>query len=236
MKHDLFKVLTIISSMCVLASCQRSSGDVWEDTKTAGRHVSRGVRSIGGKHGDSRQVTCRDDFFCQEDEVSRCDLGFIPLEDGDRLQEVAMNDTVLQPRESPGDPNSSIPGIESFRDPQSVSELASVFHTIYFDFNSNLVKGDDNLHMLRRMADYMKSHPRTYVFIEGHCDQRGPEAYNLALGARRSNSIRNFLLKEGVHPDTVFTISYGKERPAIFVDNESAWSRNRRAEFKVYQR
>lgn len=82
----------------------------------------------------------------------------------------------------------------------------------------------------------MRSHPNTYVFVEGHCDERGPEAYNLSLGAKRGNAVRNLLINEGVDPDHIFTISYGKERPLVFEHHEEAWAQNRRAEFKVYNR
>jgi peptidoglycan-associated lipoprotein len=98
------------------------------------------------------------------------------------------------------------------------------------------VKGDDNLQTLQNVADYMRSQPNLYVFVEGHCDERGPEAFNLALGSRRSNAVRNLLINAGVSPDNVFTISYGKERPLVLEHHEEAWGKNRRAEFKVYKR
>ena len=89
---------------------------------------------------------------------------------------------------------------------------------------------------IRAIAAYMKRNPGTYLFVEGHCDERGAEAYNLALGAKRSNSVRNLLIKEGVSPDNVFTVSYGKERPADFGHTEDSWAKNRRAEFKIYNK
>lgn len=72
--------------------------------------------------------------------------------------------------------------------------------------------------------------------MEGHCDERGPEAYNLALGSRRAHAVRNMLLQQGVHPDQVFTISYGKERPLVMEHHDEGWAQNRRAEFKIYIR
>ena len=114
---------------------------------------------------------------------------FVPLADYQNPDDVAMGDFVApQPRETPGDPGSSIPGIEAFRDPSMSPELARVFRSVHFDYNSNLVKGDDNLMILRDVTRYMQTHPNTYIFVEGHCDERGPEAFNLALGARRSNA------------------------------------------------
>ena len=162
---------------------------------------------------------------------------FIPLQDSSNMGPMMLSEQAApQPRETPGDPGSSIPGIEAFRDPSTVPQLAGIFRNVHFDYNSNLVKGDENLATVHKVADYLRSNPRTYIFVEGHCDERGPEAFNLALGARRSNAVRNMLIAEGVNPNNIFTISYGKERPLVLDQHEESWSQNRRAEFKVYQR
>jgi peptidoglycan-associated lipoprotein len=203
--------------------------------------MGRGVRTLGGKHGDSRQIQSRDEFYVDEDGnyVSNAPQGndFIPLDDEPNSEELAMADSLTpQPRENPGDPGSSIPGIDAFRDPSTIPGLSGVFRNIYFEYNSNLIKGQDNLEIVKNVSDYMRRNGSTYIFVEGHCDERGPEAYNLALGARRANAVRNMLISEGVSPDNVFTISYGKERPLMLEHHDEAWSQNRRAEFKVYQR
>ena len=207
--------------------------------------MSRGMRTLGGKHGDSRAIQNREDFMPYE-EVYYSDASqpapmaeeFVPLSDQyTDQQDVAMGDFVTrQPRETPGDPGSSIPGIQAFQDPKANAAWSGLFRNITFDYNSNLVKGQENLETIHRIASYMRENGNTYVFVEGHCDERGPEAYNLALGARRSNSVRNMLIQEGVSPDNIFTISYGKERPLFLEHAEDAWGQNRRAEFKIYQR
>lgn len=237
------KILSIILALATLSmtvSCRRTGDDIWEDSKTAGRHVSRGFRTLGGKHGDSRQVYCRDDFYPYQDNCMQPPAlanDFTPLYDQNSSDEIAMADSyVRQPRECPGDPGSSVPGLDSFRDPHTVPGLANIFQNIHFEYNSDLVKGRDSMDTIHRVADYMRKHPATYLFVEGHCDQRGPEAYNLALGSRRSNAVRNALIADGVNPDAIFTISYGKERPLVMENHEEAWAQNRRAEFKVYQR
>lgn len=236
-----------------LTACNRSSNDVWEDSKSARRHMTRGVRTLGGKNGNSRAIQSRDQFMPGEGGFSVNDdfvAGgasapaarnsmdeFVPLSDQEYDDQIAMANYVSQqPRETPGDPGSSIPGIEYFQDPSRNPALAGIFKNIYFEYNSSLVKGPENLNIIRDVANYMKRNPNTYVFVEGHCDERGPEAYNLALGSHRSNSVRNILLQEGVNPDNIFTISYGKERPLSQDHNEDGWNLNRRAEFKVYQR
>lgn len=225
-----------------LTGCGRNSNQVWEDSKSCGRHMTRGLRTMGGKHGDSRAVQCRDDFMPVEDGSCYSDntntmSEFVPLSDQPYEDQVAMADYVSQqPRETPGDPGSSIPGVDSFRDPSTNPTWAAIFHNIIFEYNSNLVKGQDNLDTISAISNYMKRNPNVYVFVEGHCDERGPQAYNLALGSRRSNAVRNLLIQEGVNPDNIFTISYGKERPLFHDQNDESHAQNRRAEFKIYQR
>jgi peptidoglycan-associated lipoprotein len=222
------RLLTILCLFTVLfTGCVRKKDEVWDDTKTCGRHMARGIKSLGGKHGDSRSVRSRDQFLCQSEK-----LGFIPLPDEELGGEIAMADAVLYRAR---DPDGSVPGIEAFNDPTRDPKLSSIFARIQFDINSNIVKGRENIAQLNRIADYLKSHPQTWVYVEGHCDERGAEAYNLALGSRRANAVRTFLIKEGVDPEKVYTVSYGKERPFALGHNEDAWLQNRRAEFKIYQ-
>lgn len=275
--QQLFFLTLLVGAVFSLQSCRRSSNDVWEDTKSAGRHMQRGVRALGGKHGDSRQIRCRDDFECIEDEncypegnfqdsnyqdsystsqdntytpqdyyspadsytISQdsyeSNADFVPLQDPNN--ELAVADIMARPpRETPGEQGSSIPGIQAFRDPSTNPQLAGIFRPIYFDYNSDLVKGPQNLQIVHNIADFLRTHPNMYAFIEGHTDERGPQAYNLALGARRANAVRNLLINEGINPDRLFTISYGKERPVILEHHEEGWAKNRRDEFKIYER
>lgn len=196
------------------------------------------MRSLGGKHGDSRAVQNRDDFYPNGQRMAAgTGSDYIPLPDFSDQGDVAMGDFVApQPRETPGDPGSSIPGIEAFSDPSLNPKLAGIFRPVHFEYNSNLIKGDENNAILTKVANYLKSNPNTYIFVEGHTDERGPEAFNLSLGLRRSDSVRNQLISDGVSPDNIFSVSYGKERPLVLEHHEEAWAANRRAEFKIYQK
>ncbi|MCB1112881.1 MAG: OmpA family protein [Chlamydiales bacterium] len=240
MKNDKRKLLLnlLVVSVLLVSCSSRSSDQMLNDTRSCGRHVQRGFCCLGGKQGDSKQIRSRQQFEAQCDPChAYADKDYIPLADVEYNDEIAMADFVTrQPKESPGDPGSAIPGIESFRDPNTMPEVRSIFTNVQFPFDSDLIKGQDNLEKVRSIAGYMRQNPNVYVFVEGHCDERGPQAYNLALGARRSNAVRNMLIKEGVNPDNIFTISYGKERPLVMGHNEAAWAQNRRAEFKVYYR
>lgn len=82
---------------------------------------------------------------------------------------------------------------------------------------------------LDRQAAWLQQYPEVEVVIEGHADERGTRAYNLALGERRANAVRNYLVASGVSPTRIETVSYGKERPIDPRSTEEAWARNRRA-------
>lgn len=81
---------------------------------------------------------------------------------------------------------------------------------------------------LERQAAWMNKYPQVTVIVEGHCDERGTREYNLALGERRANAVKEYLVSLGVNPGRVETISYGKERPIALSHTESSWSQNRR--------
>ena len=103
---------------------------------------------------------------------------------------------------------------------------------IYFDFDkSNLLMLAQDV--LRRKAEWLWSNPEISVIIEGHCDERGTNEYNLALGDRRAESARSFLVDLGIASSRLTTISYGEERPVDPGHNEEAWAKNRRAHFTI---
>lgn len=83
--------------------------------------------------------------------------------------------------------------------------------------------------ILRAQAEWMAKYPNVNLSIEGHCDERGTREYNLALGERRANSVKNYLTGLGVDSNRIHTVSYGKERPAVMGSNAEAWAQNRRA-------
>lgn len=249
MKSKKILLLAALLLCCgVFQSCNRSSDEVWDDTKSAGRQMGQGVRTLGGKHGRSCYVPSKNDFAPVDDES--CWQGgspytssgynsneyndFVPL--GDEEGELAMADTVRPSRHSPGESGSPVPSLEDFSDPSLNPQTAKIFRPIYFGYDESLIKGYENTEILRGIADYMNSHPSLYLAIEGHTDQRGPQSYNSPLGLRRSNSARTFLVNLGIDPDRIFTTTYGKDRLVSLEENENGWSQNRRDEFKIYER
>lgn len=103
---------------------------------------------------------------------------------------------------------------------------------VSFDFDSAALSYQAQ-ELLKRKADWMRTNPYVTVSIEGHCDERGTTAYNLALGERRAESAKGFLVDLGIAASRMTTISYGEERPLDSAQNEEAWAKNRRAHFEV---
>lgn len=101
---------------------------------------------------------------------------------------------------------------------------------IYYDFDSTALR-DDAIAVLKQNAEWMKNHPTARVEVEGHCDDQGSAEYNLALGAKRAQVAKEFLVSLGVAADRLVTISYGKEAPACFEHTEECRVKNRRARF-----
>ena len=99
---------------------------------------------------------------------------------------------------------------------------------IYFDTDKFDIDAEDQA-ALREQAAYLQQYPNVRATVEGHCDERGTREYNIALGERRANAAKNYLVSLGVGADRVTTVSYGKERPVALGSNEQAWARNRRA-------
>jgi len=100
----------------------------------------------------------------------------------------------------------------------------------YFDYDKADLRPDART-ALSKTADFLKNYPRFKVTVEGHCDERGSTEYNLGLGDRRANAVKQFLVSAGVSADRVSTVSFGKEKPFCMESNEACWQQNRRGHF-----
>lgn len=190
---------------------------MWEDTKTAGKFLFQGSKDL------SEQYASNSDFFPNFEEE------FVPLE------ETPMTATLEPPQSKiePGELNSGIPGIEGFVKP--TGSLHTIFQRVNFNLNDINVKQASNSR-LDGIVDYLKKHKNVYIFLEGHCCERGAAQYNLSLGAKRAASVRAYLIKRGIDLNRIFTISYGLERPFDQGHNEEAYRKNRRVEFQIFER
>lgn len=115
-----------------------------------------------------------------------------------------------------------------------ITPASSPLKDIYFEYDRYDLNADART-VLRANADWLKSNPNARVEIEGHCDERGTNEYNLALGAKRAQSTREYLTTLGVAAPRLSTISYGEEIPVCREQEESCWKQNRRARFVILQ-
>jgi len=108
----------------------------------------------------------------------------------------------------------------------------SQFQTVYFDFDKYNLRSDART-ALDANYNLLKEFPDAIVQIEGHCDERGTVEYNLSLGEKRAKAAQDYLIGLGINANRLSIISYGKERPVDRGNNEAAWAKNRRCEFRI---
>ena len=106
--------------------------------------------------------------------------------------------------------------------------IVNVGDRVFFNYDSAELDTDAQ-ELLQDQVAWLKQYSNVSVIIEGHCDERGTREYNLALGEKRAQSVKNYLISLGISADRVSTISYGKERPAVVGSNDGAWAQNRRS-------
>ncbi len=117
---------------------------------------------------------------------------------------------------------------------KSIDELnkENILEDVYFEFDKSRLTPETR-EVLKKHAQWLKEHPSVKILIEGHCDERGTEQYNLALGDRRAHAVKNYLISLGISPDRMKTISFGEMFPKVKGHNEWAWSQNRRCHFVI---
>ena len=110
--------------------------------------------------------------------------------------------------------------------------VANVGDRVFFAFDKSDLEPDARA-TVEKLAVWLNNYPAVTIVIEGHADERGTREYNLALGERRANAVRDYLIALGASDSRLSTISYGKERPAVLGSNEESWAQNRRGVFVV---
>ena len=112
--------------------------------------------------------------------------------------------------------------------PGSVADFRqNVGDRVFFDTDMSTIR-EDGRATLNRQADWLKKYTNYQITVEGHCDERGTREYNLALGERRANAARQYLVAQGIPAARIQTISYGKERPEVPLSNDQSYAQNRR--------
>jgi peptidoglycan-associated lipoprotein len=147
------------------------------------------------------------------------------------VSEVVPVAPVAQPEAAgSGAPMDSL-GSELMREAAVPESSTLKLEKVFFDYDSYTLTAQTR-EILARNAEWLRQNPVAKLTIEGHCDERGSDEYNLALGQRRADAVKNYLLSLGIAAERLSDISYGEERPAVDGSDESAWSKNRRAEFR----
>jgi len=206
------------AAACLLPGCTGEPGPAPECTADA--DCSEGRACEGGRCL-ARAPECQTDTDCREG--TTCDNGHCVAA---AVLQTAGPPTCLTDGDCPAGQGcedgacTDLPGCE----------LSAVF----FDFDDYTLRPDAQATM-QASVQCLKRRPRTPIRIEGHCDERGTEEYNLSLGDNRARAVRNYLRDLGLDPTTIETISYGESRPAAAGQDETAWSRNRRGEFVLQQ-
>lgn len=144
--------------------------------------------------------------------------GLVGCSDDEKKVEEAVTPT---PAETPATPPETV---------SSAPAAAEVTAPVYFAFDDYSLDSTAQT-QLNKLNEYLKANTKSTVQVEGHCDERGSVEYNLALGQRRAQSAKNYLVQLGTDAARVPTISYGEERPAVEGNDEAAWAKNRRDEF-----
>ena len=206
-----------------------TSGNVSEGEFTASSESSGNDFAGSGGAGDSG-------FFSEEpvlEQGSSSSDGF----SADMEADAGSGSFGTNPFDSSGqgewDPNSSGSMDSGIQESRLQSfQASSDLNDIHFEFDQYDLDNNSRA-VLKQNADYLKHNPSLHVEVQGHCDERGTNNYNIALGERRAHSTKKYLISQGVDSRRVHVISLGEEKPFCFDSNEACWHQNRRAHFMV---
>ena len=234
-KFKLLSLITALSGMLLLASCNKQVAKVTPPpppppaAPTATLAANPDVIQQGQSTILTWQTTSASD-------ITISGLGTVPAS-GLRLVMPNTSTTYTLVAEGPGGTRDasarvSVTPVPAAKAPQQSEEdlFAENVKDLFFDFNKANIRPDE-VPVTDNDAKFIEQHPDIKITVEGHCDDRGSEEYNLALGDRRAHSLKEALEKQGVSADRITTISYGKEKPFCTTDSEQCWQANRRDHF-----
>lgn len=178
-------------------------------------------------HDDYEEIAASEGFYGPLEE------DFIALQESD-LNPRFADAVTPQAKSPPGTPGSGIPSLVHFQ--RGGEGAFTLFQHIHFNTDDHIVRSSQDLQQIDKIVEYMKSHPDVHVAIDGHCDERASLSYNLSLGMRRANHVRNLIIKKGGNPNHLHAVSFGKEQPIDLRHNADAWSKNRRCEFRIWEK
>lgn len=142
-------------------------------------------------------------------------------------EQTKMND-IIQKEDKTAETKSSELSSQYIR--EQIRKIQEEVGDIYFDYDKYDIRQNDIL-MLKKVASFLQKYSLLKVIIEGHCDERGTNEYNFALGQKRANAAKQYLMTLGVPSSRIDIVSYGEEKPVCTEQNEACWQKNRRAHF-----
>jgi peptidoglycan-associated lipoprotein len=150
---------------------------------------------------------------------------------GGTTDEASNTDMSAQESQTQGVPGS--PDLDVVTEEQAAMASNAMLEqtTVYFGYDRSEIRPEFK-DLLNAHASYLVANPQASIVLEGHCDERGTVEYNLALGERRADTVKRYLIVQGANPSQIESVSFGEERPAMMGSDDSAMSKNRRAEIK----
>ena len=238
-KRNGYFLAAILFCLSVTAACSKNlmPPEGLGDTASVGSQMSQSGDSRSGGRGDAGRGFGIDgesgSGFLSEENVgeSARSGGFSPGGSAGGSDGSALGGGRFQSDAEPflGSPGSG--GMDEARRDQDFKSTDNL-KDIYFKFDKYDLD-DQSRGTLRQNVSYLKSNSGAVIEIQGHCDERGTNNYNIALGERRAHSTKMYLVSQGISARRIHTISYGEERPFCFDSNDACWLKNRRAHFRI---
>ena len=169
---------------------------------------------------------------CKYDKAANGGAGVGAGDESGNVSDIGSDDIESEAEE--GDNIGALAGSPRFEDMYTKCTDVS-FEPVYFGFDSTMIPNGE-LSKADAVVSHLADKADRVVVVEGNCDERGSNEYNVILGESRSSALRNYLVQNGVAADRIQTRSYGEEKPAVDGHDESAWAKNRRGEFVIFQK
>jgi peptidoglycan-associated lipoprotein len=232
-------VMAALTTLLMLAACNKKEAKVTPPATAPppSPTATLAVSPDSIQRGQSTDLTWRTQ---NATDITIAGLGTVPAS-GSRMVSPADSTTYRLDAKGPGGSAEASARVTVTAPPapavsqMSLDELfASHVKDVFFDFNKYDIRGDERT-TASSDAQFLLQHPELKVVVEGHCDDRGSEEYNLGLGDNRAQTIKAYLVQAGVPADRIRTISYGKEKPFCSENDEQCWQQNRRDHFTRQQ-
>ena len=167
--------------------------------------------------------------------VSLLSLAIAGCASSGTTEDAAVTDTSVEESQTQAVPES--PDLDVVTEEQSAMAANPLLEqtTIYFGYDRSEIRPEFK-DVLNAHAEYLVANQQASIALEGHCDERGTVEYNLALGERRANTVKRYLVVQGVNPSQLESVSFGEERPAMMGSDETTWAKNRRTELNYQAR